>query len=221
MGAASDPKSTGANSFEEKVVPFSDDAPKDAALFTFRNDLLTAVRAKDVNALLGALDPTIINGFDGQEGIDAFKAKWKLNDNPAASPVWKELGEVLRLGGTIEKVKDETQFTAPYVYSALPDSFDEFEHGIVVGDGVNVRAKPDESSQVVQKIGRIVVRLYAEESPKQTTLGGETFPWRKVGLPNGATGYIWGKYVRSPLDYRAGFSNQSGHWKMTFFLAGD
>ena len=218
---AIDTKLSSPQSFPSVEVPFSDDAPKDASLFAFRNDLLKAVRAHDLNALLAALDPTILNGFDGQEGIDAFKAKWKLNENPDASPVWRELGEALRLGGKLNKGDKELFFIAPYVYYALPDEFDETEYGIVVGEGVNVRAKPDENSDSVAKVGRIVVRLYAEEKQTEAKIGNESFPWRKVGLPDGTTGYIWGKYVRSPLDYRAGFSNQTGQWKMNYFLVGD
>ena len=209
------------DTFATVEIPFADDAPKDASLFAFRNGLLKAVQAKDVKTLLDALDPVVLNGFDGQEGIEEFKKKWKLNENPGASPVWKELGEVLRLGGKLNKGEHETFFIAPYVYYALPDAFDETEYGIVVGEGVNVRAKPDESSEVVQKVGRIVVRLYPEKDPKDAMIGDESFPWRKVGLPNGAVGYVWGKYVRSPIDYRAGFSNQSGQWKMTYFVVGD
>jgi len=221
VNAATGPKPAESKPFAEKEVPFSDDAPKDAALFTFRNNLLKAVQAKDLESLLDALDPTILNGYDGQEGIEEFKTKWKLNENPDASSVWKELGEVLRLGGKINKGDNESYFIAPYVYYGLPEAYDETEYGLVVGEGVNVRAKPDETSDAIQKVGRIIVRLYSEEKSKETKIGDESFPWRKVGLPNGSVGYIWGKYVRSPIDYRAGFSNQSGQWKMNYFLAGD
>lgn len=218
---AAEPSAADAATFPEKVIPFYDDAPKDAALFEFRNNLLKAVRAKDLVALLDALDPAILNGYDGDEGIESFKKKWNLNRNPDASPVWKELGEALRLGGKLNKGDNETYFIAPYSYYALPDEFDETEYGLVVGEGVNVRAKPDEYADAVAKVDRIVVRMYYEEKPKEATIGNETFPWRTVGLPNGSVGYIWGKYVRSPIDYRAGFTNQSGKWKMNYFLSGD
>lgn len=207
--------------FKSVEIRFFDDAPKDAALFTFRNNLLKAVQARDVKAVLDVLDPTVLSGFDGEEGIDAFKSRWKLNDKPEASELWKELGEALRLGGKINKGQNETYFIAPYSYYALPEEYDPIDYGLVVGEGVNVRSKPDENSDVVQKIGRIIVRLYDEQYPKVASIGNETFPWRKVGLPDGKIGYIWGKFVRSPNDYRVGFSNRSGKWKLIYFVAGD
>lgn len=164
---AAESPATAPAGFVEKIVPFFDDAPKDAALFEFRNNLLKAVQAKDLSTLLAALDPAILNGYDGEEGIESFKKKWNLNENPDASPVWKELGEALRLGGKLNKGDNETYFIAPYSYYALPDEFDETEYGLVVGDGVNVRANPDENAAAIAKVGRIVVRLHHEEKPKR------------------------------------------------------
>jgi hypothetical protein len=207
--------------FKTVEIPFYDDAPKDAKLFTFRNDLLKAVLARDVKAVLDVLDPTVLSGFDGEEGIDAFKTRWKLNGNPEASALWKELGEALRLGGKINKGQNETYFIAPYSYYALPEEYDPIDYGLIVGEGVNVRSKPEENAEVVEKVGRIIVRLYEEPNPKVAKIGDETFPWRKVGLPDGKTGYVWGKFVRSPNDFRVGFSNRSGQWKMIYFVAGD
>lgn len=207
--------------FKTVEIPFFDDAPKDAKLFTFRNNLLKAVQARDVKAVLDVLDPTVLSGFDGEEGIDAFKVRWKLNDKPEASALWIELGEALRLGGNINKGQNETYFIAPYSYYALPEEYDPIDYGLVVGEGVNVRAQPDENAEIVQKVGRIIVRLHDDPNPEVATIGNETFPWRKVGLPDGKTGFIWGKFVRSPNDYRVGFSNRSGQWKMIYFVAGD
>ncbi len=207
--------------FKTVEIPFFDDAPKDATLFVFRNDLLKSVQARDVKAVLDVLDPTVLSGFDGEEGIDAFKSRWKLNEKPEASDLWKELGEALRLGGKINKGQNETYFIAPYSYYALPEEYDPIDYGLVVGEGVNVRAKPEENAEVVQKVGRIIVRLYDDPNPKVAKIGDETFSWRKVGLPDGRAGFVWGKYVRSPNDYRVGFSNRSGQWKMIYFVAGD
>lgn len=213
--------SQGRGKFENVEVPFFDDAPKDPSFFAFRNKLMKAVEARDVAVLVSVLDPAIRNGFDAHEGIDEFKERWKLADKPEESPVWRELHEVLRLGGKLSSGKDKSTFVAPYCFHALPEKFDAFEFGMIVGEGVRVRSKPDETSEAVAKVGRIVVRMLPGESPVESKIGNETFPWRKVELPDGNVGYIWGKYVRSPIDYRAGFSNESGQWKMIYFLAGD
>jgi len=35
------------------------------------------------------------------------------------------------------------------------------------------------------------------------------------------TGYVYGRYVRRPLDYRVAFNKIDGAWKLTAFVKGD
>lgn len=42
-----------------------------------------------------------------------------------------------------------------------------------------------------------------------------------VRTANGQEGWVRGSDVRSPIDYRAGFSKRSGQWKLEAFVAGD
>jgi hypothetical protein len=37
----------------------------------------------------------------------------------------------------------------------------------------------------------------------------------------GKKGYVKGEFVRSPIDYRAGFDKVDGKWKLRLFLARD
>lgn len=43
----------------------------------------------------------------------------------------------------------------------------------------------------------------------------------KVTTDKGVIGYVSGKYVRSPIDYRAFFQQVDGKWQLTAFVAGD
>ena len=45
--------------------------------------------------------------------------------------------------------------------------------------------------------------------------------WYEIKTLGGKKGFVKAEFVRSPIDYRAGFEKKSGKWKMTFFLAGD
>ena len=44
--------------------------------------------------------------------------------------------------------------------------------------------------------------------------------WRAVKLES-KVGFIASRFVRSPIDYRAIFSEQGGAWRMVTFVAGD
>ena len=45
--------------------------------------------------------------------------------------------------------------------------------------------------------------------------------WRKVRTLGGLSGFVKTEFVRSPIDYRAGFEKKRGVWKMVAFIAGD
>jgi len=210
-----------AGTFKTVTVPAVDEASKDASFVAFRDALRDAVAKRDVEAVLRIVDPEIKCGFGGEDGKDNFINAWNLAVKPAESMLWRELGEVLRLGGRFEDSNGDKQFIAPYTFLDMPDEFDSFENAIVVGDGVRVREAPRASSAQIAKVDRIVVRAYPEAELVEEEINGEKFPWRAVGLPDGRKGFIWGKFVRMPVETRAGFSKKSGEWKMVFLVAGD
>ncbi len=73
-----------------------------------------------------------------------------IQKNPDKSELWFELAEVLRLGGTFNKKK--TAFTAPYVFSRFPNSFDSYSYGAITDKNVNIRSKPTLKSKVIAKL---------------------------------------------------------------------
>jgi hypothetical protein len=52
--------------------------------------------------------------------------------------------------------------------------------------------------------------------------GRSEYPgWRHVRTLGGLNGYVKQEFVRSPIDYRAGFEKKRGVWKMIAFIEGD
>ena len=61
-------------------------------------------------------------------------------------------------------------------------------------------------------------------SIKRKTGKGEDdweYDWYKVETLGGKKGFVKAEFVRSAVDYRAGFEKKKGVWKMIFFIAGD
>lgn len=205
-----------------KVNPV-DEAPLDTAFFVFRESLIENVQNKDLISFLSKANENMKVSFgDPLEGPAGFVELWGL-DSPAkiaASEVWKHLKTVLQLGGQFSA--DKKMFTAPYVYSAFPDQYDAFEHGAIVGTGVRMRTHPSLNSKIVKSLSYDIVKVVEVVHDKLETIGGETHPWVKVQIPDTEiTGFIYGKYLRSPIDYRIGFEQVGTEWQISFFVAGD
>ncbi|MBI2435916.1 MAG: SH3 domain-containing protein [Candidatus Hydrogenedentes bacterium] len=205
--------------FEAGTVGPVDQAQQHPDFLAFRDSLRAAIQNKNVESLLKHVDTNVQCSHGGEEGIADFREKWKLDQNPGASPLWQELGRILALGGAFQK----EQFVAPYVYAKWPESYDSFQFAAITGQNVNVRARAALDAPALKQSTYGIVRIVLDswEAPPTQTIDGETWPWVKVGLSNGAEGYVWGKYVVSPLGYRAGFNKTNGEWKLIFLVAGD
>ena len=186
-----------------------DDAAKQPDFFTFRAQLQIAVAKRDKAAVLAVVSKTIQNGYGDDNGIDNFKKNWAI-DKPN-SQLWETLGTVLALGGSFNQ---EGVFAAPYVSSSWPDSAgDGFENTAIVGNKVNVRKAPNQSSEVLQTVSYEIVPLDANDHGNDA--------WVAIKLPDGKKGYVSRSFARSPVDYRASFEKVDGRWQMTMLLAGD
>ena len=198
-----------------------DEAPKDTLFFVFRENLRQLVKDKNVFGLLESVDEHVKNGFGGNDGFAEFVTHWELDkpEKAAASEVWEILTEVLSLGGTFQDSED--YFAANYVFSTWPDTYDAFEYGAIAGSGVRFRSAPTLNSKTIASISYDIVQVL-EYTDKEETIGGETHPWVKIALLDGQEGFVYGKFLRSPVGYRAGFQRDStGQWQMHYLLAGD
>jgi hypothetical protein len=157
--------------------------------------------------------PQIRNSFGDDGGIKEFRKKWKP-ESPD-SELWDTLVEILRLGGSFRDAGKGRDFWAPYVYSNFPEDVDAFEYVAVTGENVNVRQKPDPASAVVSTLSYDLVK--APEGPPQ----GRAGDWVRVVTPGGKEGFVSRRFLRSPVDYRAGFTKVKGRWMMSALVAGD
>ncbi len=191
---------------QNSVLPV-DEAVKDPEFFVFRARLQRAVAARDTAALMQVVSPRILNSFGGNSGRDEFRESWRLQD-PEKSPLWDVLGFVLALGG---RFTGDTSFYAPYTFRGSP--VDGFEGLIILGKNVMVRAQPDGSSPAIDTVSFEAVTKWREKSG--------TDKWEPVRTSKRRSGWVAQEYVRSPINYRAGFIRQQGRWLLRALVAGD
>jgi hypothetical protein len=204
---------------QERYLRPVDEASQDPSFLQFRTKLLAAVDRKDAAYVYSIVDPKIRNGFGDRDTIAWFKRDWKLENKN--SKFWKTFAAVIKNGGSFwgEGANKMNMFAAPYSYSNWPEDLDSFEYFVVFGSDVNLRKDPDPAGEVVAKLSHNIVKVEEETLPKS---GRSEYPgWKKVKTLGGLEGFIKDEFVRSSVDYRAGFEKKRGKWVMTFFLAGD
>jgi len=192
------------------VLPV-DEAVRDPEFFVFRARLQAAVARQDTIELLRVIASDISNSFGGDGGREEFRQTWGLAQ-PNRSQLWAALGLVLALGG---RFHGDTAFYAPYTFQGTPG--DGFETLAVLGRNVLVRAKPTATSAVIDTLSFEAVTRWREGHTGSAAAAG----WEPVRTSRARTGWVLGHYLRSPIDYRAGFVRRHGHWWLRALVAGD
>ena len=190
------------------VLPL-DEAVRDPEFFVFRARLQAAVARQDTTAILRVIAPDILNGFGDDGGRDEFREQWGLA-HPGRSHLWATLGFVLALGG---RFLGDTAFSAPYVFEGTPG--DGFETLAVLGGNVLVRARPSVRSAAIDTLSFEAVARWRDGSAASAP------GWEPVRTSKGRTGWVPAHYLRSPIDYRAGFVRRGGEWWLRTLVAGD
>jgi hypothetical protein len=206
---------------QERFVLPADEAAEDASFVAFRTKLIAAAERKDAAFILSILDTKIDLSFGGDAGIASFKRIWKINAKN--SPFWGEFLPVIKNGGRWWKGepggKREMIFYAPYSFNGFPEDLDSFTMHMIFGSNVNLRKRPDVNSEIVAKLSYNIVEIEPETVPKS---GKSEYPgWSEIKTLGGQRGFVKREFVRSPIDYRAGFERKRGVWKMVAFIAGD
>ena len=188
-------------------MPPVDTCAADPSFVAFRNDLLAAIERRDAAFILSVTAEDIEYTFGGEPGREAFAHDWELS-RPATSPIWHELGEVLRLGC----VHDEEQGNwAPSIF--MSDELDDpFGTSLVIHPGAEMHAAADAASPVLARLDWDLVDV--------VEWNGQD-PWQRVRTVDGREGFVRSVDLRSPADYRAGFRRIGGGWRMTTFITGD
>lgn len=206
---------------QERYVRPVDEASQDASFHAFRTKLIAAAERKDLKYVQSIMDPKIELSFGGDTGLAGFRRVWKNQDE-----FWREFLLVIKNGGRFvgEAKYKMTAFSAPYLFLDMPEDLDMFEYYAVFGNNVNLRAAPNESAPVIAKLSYNIVRIDEPSAVRRKTGPSEddwTYDWHKVETLGGQKGWMKAEFVRSSVDYRAGFEKKRGRWVMTFFLAGD
>jgi len=201
-----------------KVNPV-DEGQSSPSFRDFRRGLMTAIKNKDVSYLMERVSDKIKYSFAEDDGKEGFKKAWALDVNSTESELWQELSKILALGGNFED-PEKTIFTAPYVHTTFAQGYDPNEYAVVTGQGVRMRAKPSRGGTNLDVLSYDIVRLLPNPNPRVERIAKERHPWIKVQIENGTEGYVYGKYVHSPVDYRASFEKDGKDWKMFVFLKG-
>ena len=201
---------------QERYVLPVDEARKDKSFFAFRSRLVEAAKKRNAEFVLSVVDRDIKNSFGGNDGISEFKKFWKIN-NPT-SKFWNEFIPVITSGGSFINEGGNKIFFAPYSFNSFPENLDAFTHGVIFGKNVSLRARAAANSRLVANLSYNVVEIVKSV---QDTKNRETVSWYEIKTLGGKKGFVKAEFVRSPIDYRAGFEKINGKWKMTIFLAGD
>jgi len=196
----------------DRLCP-KDEAASDSSFLSARRQMIDAVERKDEAKLLAMIDPAIRTSFGDEGGIEAFKRMWKPETD--SSLVWVELEEILENGGSFRGDGAERSFWAPFVYAAWPDSIDAFTHVAALRAHVPLRNSPADSAAVIAHVDWEILEWI------QTERQGFDSKWIHVRTAQGTTGWVRESDVRSPIDYRAGFSRMNGEWRMSALVAGD
>ena len=203
------------------TAPPVDEAQTNEGFLAYREKLLKAVVARDVDTILSLADEDIHLSFGGSAGHAAFREFLEVDPETFApefrheAPAmrernWTDLETVLRMGGVFNS---EGQFIAPYTFAIDPPAeWDTFEVMIVTGSGVALRKRPIKYAEVVGRLDYDVVRHLHWVSGTN---------YVEIARADGSTGFVHRGYLRSLVDYRAIFRKTDSGWKMGTFIAGD
>lgn len=201
-----------------RVPPF-DQAGQQPDLKVFRDGLLDAVKARDIEAVVAAASEDILLSFGGDEGPARFRDFLSGKEEWAGEGYWKDLEKALSLGGAFDQGGG---FSAPYYYAdvtELPEEVDYFTVFYCIGDKVRVRSGPSTNDAVIGQLSYDIVVADDPDNVAATDSTGRD--WFYVRTFDGLKGWVAADFLGSPYGYRAGFEKRDGRWMMTFFLAGD
>jgi hypothetical protein len=201
------------------VIPAYNEAPLDSSLNLYLTKLIEAVDKKDADYLLSVIDDSTHFTFGAERGKAEFAKLWKLDSDPAASPVWATLKDVLSLsGGFYGQGRD--LFVAPYYFTLWPQEYIPARHNVVIAEGVALLDTSDVNAAVVDTLDYEIVRMKGGKT-EPVSIGGDSYPWYKVETLQNKAGWVYGKFLRSPTGYRIGFYRANGNWRVVFFVTED
>jgi hypothetical protein len=198
-----------------KLAPV-DEGASDPQWPRFKARLIEALGRRDQQFLLSIVDRNIRNTTD-TSGAAEFKKLW--DPQSAASPLWSELQKLLFLGSVFVRRDAKSQeLCAPYVYYRWPRDGAGDASGAIIARETVLRAEPAASAA---SVGALSYDLVAVSDWEVDDLNKESAQkWVKIKAGS-REGFVPEEHVRSPLEYRACFTNGGGRWRMTAFEVGE
>lgn len=160
-----------------------------------------------------------------------------LSEKMGEARIWEVLEKAIALGCIAEENPTDAKidpFTSlwicPPVQSELLQAYPPSTHSpqprldweknqvVVVGLGVNVRSSPDIDSEAIAIVSNeVLTRSLSPSEEPPDALSSPLDGWTAIHLPNGDTGYIYNRYVYSPLDPQIQFGQIQGKWQLFYF----
>lgn len=234
---ASSANSSRPNQSRRKPIRLTDEVPPGSDFDRFRQRLRQAVQNRDAQFLRSILPPNQVGiGF----GIVPI-ADLKLENRNAN--IWLWLEKALAVGCIKEQNLNRPD-VAPgtaWICNNVPYEFSrqypnptseggvsyELNHAVIVGTDVNVRTQPSINSSVISSLSNEVVKVNRQLQNRQAEQRrrGEDFNpingWTPILLADGRSGYVYNRFVYSPLEYRAVFGKVNGQWRLLYMPGGD
>jgi len=197
--------------YSAQFLPF-DRAGNDKTFLRFRESLLDAVKARDIDKVVSFAAQDISTSFGGEGGRKEFRDLLRQGAKQGGTPnIWIELELVLTMGGDFSE--DATEFIAPYTWLYEADEDKAFETWFVVKKDVPMYDTPNTTGVVVENLDYEVVEQEGDWDPE--------LKFVNVKLDDGRSGFISTDHLRHLLDYRAGFLKTRRGWRLKYFVAGD
>lgn len=189
---------------EGKYAP-QDDCRDIAGAATFRANLASAVKARDIDKLAALAAPDVKLDFGGGAGA----AELRRQATAKGPAFWQELASILSLGCARN---DTGGITLPWYFEQDFGDLDPMNTMIVMGEQVPfypAEGAPTQSATVSWDAVELVGGLQPER------------PRQQVMLPDNRIGWIATDALRSLIDYRLVASSRDGKWSFTQLIAGD
>lgn len=223
-GPVAPPNSEGRLILEDEAVPGSD-------FYQFRTQLREAVQNRNAE-FVGSIVPEIglVIGFSvprTRENLnleDPQARFWLILEKAVAigcSPAENPPAYNIDAGSEIWVCPNVAQAFARQV--PTPNSEEgvswQIERVVVVGENVNARSQPTIDSESIATLSNEVVQLDRDRQLPETFDPIDS--WTAIRLPDDREGYVYNRYVYSPLESRALFGKINGEWQLLAMPGGD
>ncbi|AFY81617.1 SH3 domain-containing protein [Oscillatoria acuminata] len=223
-GPVATPDSEGRLILEDEAVPGSD-------FYQFRTQLREAVQNRNPE-FVGSIVPETGLAL----GFSVPRTRENLNLDDPQARFWLILEKAVAIGCSPAENPPAYNLDAgseiwvcPNVAQAFarqvppPPSAEgvsgQLERVVVVGENVNARSQPSVDSEAIATLSNEVVQLDRSRQLPETFDPIDS--WTAIRLQDDREGYVYNRYVYSPLESRALFGKINGEWQLLAMPGGD